>query len=639
MSDSSTTEPVKNTRAKSTTTTAPVAASSATGGGGGGSIVHPTSSSSSSSSSGSSSSTSSSSSSTSPTVLTAPTTAQNITMMNSVSFTAVHLEDLTPEAIKAFKTNRENAVKRQVALDRSSCISEISKSIINMQFVSMGIIFDGDDFETMDDPTLFLNLGRAFGDLSGNNNLSGIDQVRAGLLTIKVTIDPNEPSAPFAYFKKIEELLMKSGMKDSFPPAEEQAMVKLMLDKLQHTEVKSSENTAILKTLSLIKDHVRLKISSISTIRSLHQELLKHFNNVARITAECNNYGLGMHNPKSNKSSSSNSDIKEESNKGLSGGGGGKSQGSTSNPTQTDARKSDRTPTVPCTGCGRSHSGGAVDCSLKGHPDWNHSTTPWIDSEKGKAFVAKEEKTITLPGGRCLDGSTREFSFPASKNNTKRSNGNANGQDSKSKKGKLPTEAFNITLMCEDCNANSSDVNVTQNDIEHTIQVYIHQIDSVNNTNQLPILLPLRALMDTGALHANYISSKLAHQLESNGIVVSNHDASICGVSNTACTKCLGKLNAYVDMFNEVTKQRLTLNMNFNVIQMKYDLIFGKPDIIKHDLMRILYDQFIANSETISPIIPAETNSLDRNQKTPFDVQPNVEQFESNLLVQANEKN
>ena len=94
--------------------------------------------------------------------------------------------------------------------------------------------------------------------------------------------------------------------------------------------------------------------------------------------------------------------------------------------------------------------------------------------------------------------------------------------------------------MCEDCNAISSDVNVTQHDIEHTIQVYIHQVNSVNNSNRLPILLPLRALMDTGALHANYISSKLAQQLEMNGILVSNHDASICAVSNTACSKCLG---------------------------------------------------------------------------------------------------
>ena len=90
----------------------------------------------------------------------------------------------------------------------------------------------------------------------------------------------------------------------------------------------------------------------------------------------------------------------------------------------------------------------------------------------------------------------------------------------------MPTEAFNITYMCENCNAISSDVNITQHDIEHPIQVYIHQINYVNNANKLPILLPLRVLMDTGALHANYISSKLAQQLESNGVVVSNHDAS-----------------------------------------------------------------------------------------------------------------
>ena len=92
-------------------------------------------------------------------------------------------------------------------------------------------------------------------------------------------------------------------------------------------------------------------------------------------------------------------------------------------------------------------------------------------------------------------------------------------------------------------------------------------------------------------------------------------------------------------MFNEVTKQRLTLNMNFNVIQMKYDLIFGKPDIIKHDLMRILYDQFIANSETIPLKIPAKTDSLNGNPKIPSDNQPKVGQLESNLSVQANDSN
>ena len=68
---------------------------------------------------------------------------------------------------------------------------------------------------------------------------------------------------------------------------------------------------------------------------------------------------------------------------------------------------------------------------------------------------------------------------------------------------------------------------------------------------------------------------------------------------------------------------------------MKYDLIFGEPDIIKHDLMRILHDQFIANSDTSPPKIPAETGI----HKTLTDVQPNVEQCESNLLVQANDTN
>ena len=206
-------------------------------------------------------------------------------------------------------------------------------------------------------------------------------------------------------------------MKDNFPPAEERAMLKLMLEKLQHTEIKAGSNIPIwmIKTLSLIKDHVRLKITSIETIRALHLEMLKHFNNVTRITAECRNYGLGMAAQKSNKSLTT--DIKEDSNKELSGGGGGKSLSSSSNPTHLDARRSDHTPTAPCTGCGRTHSGGAADCSLKTHPDWNHSTSPWSDSEKGKAWLAKDDKALTLPGGRCLDGSTREFSFPTPKTN------------------------------------------------------------------------------------------------------------------------------------------------------------------------------------------------------------------------------
>ena len=42
-------------------------------------------------------------------------------------------------------------------------------------------------------------------------------------------------------------------------------------------------------------------------------------------------------------------------------------------------------PPAPCLGCGKPHKGGVVECQLKGHPDFNSSSSEWKSSDKGKA--------------------------------------------------------------------------------------------------------------------------------------------------------------------------------------------------------------------------------------------------------------
>ena len=116
-----------------------------------------------------------------------PIVAPATIIQTTVPFTAFHLESVTEANIKAWKINRELAVKKGVTLDKASCISAPSLEMLTLQFTAHGIIAAGDDFlSTMDDITFFQHLGKVFGDQSGSVGMTELEHLMSGISKLRL---------------------------------------------------------------------------------------------------------------------------------------------------------------------------------------------------------------------------------------------------------------------------------------------------------------------------------------------------------------------------------------------------------------------------------------------------------------------
>jgi len=114
-----------------------------------------------------------------PTV--SPTTLPQ-TVNVGVNFTQYHLAEITPQNLKLFKTNLEQAEKQGISVDRHNLIDDICKDIITLQFIILDICSIEETWKGHDHKTFFLHMAKAFGDLSGMNNLTPFDHVRQWII-------------------------------------------------------------------------------------------------------------------------------------------------------------------------------------------------------------------------------------------------------------------------------------------------------------------------------------------------------------------------------------------------------------------------------------------------------------------------
>ncbi len=239
-----------------------------------------------------------------------------------------------------------------------------------------------------------------------------------------------------------------------------------------------------------------------------------------------------------------------------------------------------------CSGCGRrNHS--FKDCNLSEHPDFNKdSNIPWYESTPGKAwatFKTKEGKPFSvLPRNLTLDKmkpSNNSYSNKNSQSYGKKNNGN-----SKSKK---------LSLL-----ALTSHVNLNK----YFPFPYVRgEITHVNN-EELNVPVIAKILLDTGALHSNYISSAFIQELQE----VVHADISVKPAekltisADESIIDCKGSIHCNLKLRNYSNAEIHLPSLTLHVIPMMYDIIIGLQIIRKHDLITKHFPNLFSSSTTLN---------------------------------------
>ena len=121
-----------------------------------------------------------------------------------------------------------------------------------------------------------------------------------------------------------------------------------------------------------------------------------------------------------------------------------------------------------------------------------------------------------------------------------------------------------------------------------------------------------RALIDTGAVHSNYINKNIADALIKAGAVYKDTDTSHVVCTPLSCSTFVGQITIKL-MFNKIKccnhifnsyknknkKQKLcdcekaeSITLTCTIISSPYDIIIGRPTIIQHDLLTKLKFHF-----------------------------------------------
>ena len=96
--------------------------------------------------------------------------------------------------------------------------------------------------------------------------------------------------------------------------------------------------------------------------------------------------------------------------------------------------------------------------------------------------------------------------------------------------------------------------------------------------------LPIRFLLDIGALQGNYISKDLANALESRGVVRNKCNHRVCSAMSGLCQHSDGLMKFYLQYTNVYANRLERMEITAKVLDIQFDLIIGLPTIKKHVL-------------------------------------------------------
>ena len=69
----------------------------------------------------------------------------------------------------------------------------------------------------------------------------------------------------------------------------------------------------------------------------------------------------------------------------------------------------------------------------------------------------------------------------------------------------------------------------------------------------------------------------------------------ICSCSSNICFKCSGKVSLHLKFFNELTNSYEMIFITATIVESDFDVIVGRPDIGRYDLIKKCYKQLFSD--------------------------------------------
>ena len=334
---------------------------------------------------------------------------------------------------------------------------------------------------------------------------------------LEFNFDANSPASWGDLCVAIDKLLSEAGTdKTPLSATEHKGLVENLVENLKH----SNPESKYARTVSIFREKLRIQLEEITTIDIFLKKLSKLCNRVATLEQEIIEYGLDRNSKDDAPSKPKSGGVRQSYKRQLDN-----SSDRPETKKQYSAYVHEGKPEDLCNGCGRYHDKATKEkpCPFKDHPDFNRSQKPFVQSTQGKEWAAQAKPRTYLPGKFCLHPEANQpwmAKHSAQPNNK--------GEES---------EIF--CSVCEDLNSYSHNIS------DPTVPV----------TLLTPSFFPqtARALIDTGALHANYISNQLAARLIEHGTAKLDDPTRICSALSGKCSSCLGRLILNVEFLNDIT--------------------------------------------------------------------------------------
>jgi len=228
-----------------------------------------------------------------------------------------------------------------------------------------------------------------------------------------------------------------------------------------------------------------------------------------------------------------------------------------------------------CRACGRRHDlTGTCILLQHNHPDVNKSSAAWKDSEQGKRYAAAKK-----PNGI----SYKETLDPADLQAWKPKIEAVGAELRRLGEQKAGTGRYHI----DNCTLSDIDdaiqyINALSRDSSDTVPVQIyHKSDNTLSHH--------RALIDTGALHGNYVSKNVAARIKSSGGIASSCSTTVKTALQGAGSQ-VARESFVVEVIlpNELNNDFDTIELPVTALDIQYDMIVGRKTISRYRLLETL---------------------------------------------------
>ena len=261
-------------------------------------------------------------------------------------------------------------------------------------------------------------------------------------------------------------------------------------------------------------------------------------------------------------------------------------------------------------------------CPYRFHPDCNNDEfTSWEMSEKGKIWALAGRKFLE-PEMQLVgtDGSTRPYRYvipaPMELQEGSKPSGKRARFDKCKSASPLRDQASGTLNANEQLYLSMDSMTNLSNQSLTNINFVVGRIEGKNGGPSCEVSV----LLDTGAFHGNYISVSLANWLVRHNHVVIQpcmNNITICGISDSWCTQCIGEVITSVMLKPELSSTLINIKISAKVLDGAFDIVIGRPTIKKENLVAWFPSQFLHIDEKLRNVLASWVCSCMDNKALP----------------------